>query len=172
MNNSHESVPQQADDVTWAAIRARYEAGVEPIKSIAQAVGLTPFGLTMKAKSMGWLLRNRMKATGKSETTQTLLKRLKDVLHTRLAGLEKEITDIGQDVEKLSKQSDIRNINTLVRTLEKVLDLERKNRNSRSTRERKRLDDAGRLALAEKLDRLGKEWTGNEDFPDVGPENS
>jgi hypothetical protein len=162
MNDATETTAQHADAAAWADVRARYENGTEPIKTIAESVGLTQVGLTMKAKAMGWLLRNRLKAPaakGKKETTQALLKRLKDVLHNRLGNLESEIAALGDDVNKLSRESDIRNINTLVRTLEKVLDLEWKNRTSRTKRgtNTKPFDDAERAELAAKLARLGSE---------------
>jgi hypothetical protein len=162
MTDEIDTTAQDADADAWANVRARYEAGNEPIKEIAASLGLTQIGLTVKAKAMGWLLRNRLKAPArgkKKETTQALLARLKDVLHNRLAHLESEIAAIGDDVNKLSRETDVRNINVLVRTLEKVLDLERKNRTNRTRRhnDTKRFDDAERAALAEKLERLGAE---------------
>lgn len=56
-------------------------------------------------------------------------------------------------------ERDIRAMNTLVRTLEKVLELERKDRSQRS-RERKQFrqfTDAEREALADKLDGLRRQ---------------
>jgi predicted RNase H-like nuclease (RuvC/YqgF family) len=51
-------------------------------------------------------------------------------------------------------------MNTLVRTLEKVLELERKERNQRSrrTREHRKFDDAERDALAARLEGLHRQW--------------
>lgn len=166
------------DDPAWAAIRARYEAGEEAVKAIAAAVGLTAHGLVAKAKALGWRLRKKAKATArgepaakaKPESTAATIRRLKDVLQARLAQLETQLQDIGADVSALGTERDIRATNTLVRTLEKVLDLERKDRTRRKTAKQafKHFDDAQRDALARKIEGLEGAWDGGEAGPQPG----
>ncbi len=159
-----EQHPPQADEPVWTDIRQRYEAGHEPVKEIAASAGLSSIRLSMRAKAWGWVLRNRNKTATKSETTQTTLKRLKDLLQGRIKKLETEIDEINQEVSALSNERGIRAMNTLVRTLEKVLELERKDRirKRKSTLALRRFDDAERGALADKIERLQRQWRGSE----------
>jgi hypothetical protein len=155
----------------WDTIRARYELGEEPVKEIAASVGLKPFTLSLKAKALGWMLRRNapVKAllatkTGKPQSTQATLKRLKELLQSRIENLERQLADIGDKVNAIKTERDLRSVNTLVRTLDKVLELEHKNRNSRTraTREFKLFDDAERGALADKLERLQRKYEAEE----------
>ncbi len=150
----------------WDSIRARYEQGEEKVKDIAASAGLKPMALSLKAKALGWILRKSSpsKATYKSESTRATLRRLKDLLQQRVASLEREINEIGKDVDALTSERDIRSMNTLVRTLDKVLELERKDRNSRkrSNNEFKRFSDEERGQLADKLERLKRQYEAEE----------
>ena len=173
------------DDPAWAHIRARYEQNQETVKAIAASIGMAAVVLSRKAKQWGWRLRASAKparqpgaapATKPTSTTATI-KRLKNLLQSRLAQLETQLSDIGAEVSALSSERDIRATNTLVRTLEKVLDLERKDRSRRrkARHDMRRLDDAERAALAEKIAHLQDAWHGEApvaDAPDAGGEGS
>ena len=156
------------DDDVWLDIRSRYELGQEKVKLLAEAVGLSAIALSNKAKALGWKLRGKLKpsATKKkpqlAEATSATIKRLKDLLQTRIKQLEIQIDDIGRDISALSNEREIRSVNTLVRTLEKVLDLERKDRGRRrkTTSDFKRFDEQQRAELAEKIAKLQAEWDG------------
>jgi uncharacterized protein (UPF0335 family) len=165
--------PSPAEQAAWADIRARYEKGEEPLQSVAQAAGLSAITLSMKAKALGWLLRTRRKTVApqgtKRESTQATLKRLKDLLQSRIQVLEKEINAISDEVSELGNERSVRAVNTLVRTLEKVLDLERKDslRRRRATAKFKHFDDAARAALAAKIEGLQRQWRGTDDLPSL-----
>jgi hypothetical protein len=153
------------DGISWDQIKARYESGTEAVKAIAADAGLEPIRLSMKAKALGWLLRSRnkiatTKKTSKSETTRDTIRRLKDLLQSRLAQLEGQLGCIGEEITALTTERDIRAANTLVRTLEKVLELERndRNRRARQSQDFKRFNEAEREALADKLEKLDREW--------------
>ncbi len=147
---------EQSSVIDWPAIRARYEKGEEAVKDIAAEVHLHWTALVKMAKAEGWLLRKKVQA--KSLTTQATLKRLKDILNNRLIKLEAEIAAIGDDIAKLDNEKGYRNLNTLVRTLDKVLELERNDRKSRKSPDTfKHVDDAERAALADKIERLQRE---------------
>ena len=158
------------DDPAWEHIRARYEAGEEKVKAIAAEIGMNLQQLSTKAKALGWKLRNAAKAakkkvTGagasaetalKPETTRATLARLKEMLQSRVAKLEGELKEIGEEVNSLANDRQIKAVNLVVRTLEKVLELERKDKHKRKqqNREYKYFDADQRRALAEKIDRL------------------
>jgi hypothetical protein len=67
--------------------------------------------------------------------------------------MESQISVLGEDISALAGERDIRATNTLVRTLEKVLELEHKERKQRHLRQRqnRKLDDSERNELARRL---------------------
>ena len=161
------------DDPVWAHIRLRYEQDQETVASIASDIGLAAISLSRFAKKWGWVLRGRLKpvpkpiapkAPAKLDTTAATIKRLKDVLQQRLVQLETQVQDIGAEVSALSTEREIRSANVLVRTIEKVLDLERKDRLRRrkATREFKYFNEQQREQLAGKIEKLQREWRGEE----------
>ena len=78
------------DDGAWDFIRARYEQGGETVKQIAGTIGLSGIVLSKKAKAWGWAMRGKVKvvvkatAPGKAETTSVTIRRLKDMLQSRI----------------------------------------------------------------------------------------
>jgi hypothetical protein len=92
----------------------------------------------------------------KSQTTKQTIQRLKAVLQSRLAHLESQIDEIGEDITALGNERDIRSTNTLVRTLEKVLELEHKERKQRSSRARqnRKFNDADRAEITRRIENL------------------
>jgi hypothetical protein len=159
---------------SWSALRVRYEAGDEKVKDIAASAGVTGFVLVRKAREQGWRLRTKVakaiaKATPKKHpTTRDTLLRLKDMLQQRVLQLEDEVKQIGQEVDALTSQRQIKSVNMVVSTLEKVLDLERKDKLKRKQHQRhfKHYDDEQRRLLAEKIARLEEEKLGTLDQPD------
>jgi chromosome segregation ATPase len=151
------------DMAAWGHIRMRYEQAVETVAQIATTIGLSPHALTKHAKAQGWLMRSAAKRARKSESTRETLKRLKEILQKRLSKLERELDGISEDISALSNERDIRATNTLVRTLEKVLELEHKDLKQRSQRSRdsRRLNAAEREELA---NRIAKLQTGDEEL--------
>jgi hypothetical protein len=173
----NQDIPPPGDPV-WASIRLRYEQDQETVVEIARAVNLSGIGLARLAKAWGWAMRGKVKtaivrkvkkAESKLESTTATIKRLKEILQQRVSQLEKDVKEIGADVTALSNERDIRATNTLVRTLEKVLDLERKDRQrkQKQAREFKYFDDEQRRQLAEKIEKLERRWEGeaNRDDP-------
>jgi hypothetical protein len=167
-------------DPAWAHVRARYEQDQETVAAIAADVGLTSIALAMIAKKEGWKLRGKARlapaaaAKPKGESTAATIKRLKDILQSRLTQLETEIKELGEDVDKLTSERQIRATHVLVRTIEKVMDLERKDR----LRKRKAafafryFDRQQREQLADKIDRLGREWAGQVPVTEAAAQGS
>jgi hypothetical protein len=92
----------------------------------------------------------------KKQTTRQTIQRLKAVLQSRLAQLESQIDEIGAEITALGNERDIRSTNTLVRTLEKVLELEHKERKQRSSRARqnRKFNDADRAEITRRIENL------------------
>ena len=151
-------------DALWASARQRYEAGGDPVAAIAVGLGLSAQALTRRARALGWTLRGT--ARKPPAGTRATIQRLKSLLQQRLAELEAQIGAIGAAATATSSERDIRAMNTLVRTLEKVLELERKDRAQRHKHRKhaRDFDDAEREALADKLDALRREH-GDEENP-------
>ncbi len=157
--------------VAWPDIRARYEQGEERVDAIARSIGIARITLSLKALKEGWKMRGAKKrkstarpakkadAKDKPESTRDTILRLKDMLQQRVTQLEEELRQLGSEVNALNTERGIKSVNTLVRTLEKVLDLERKDKLKRkqAIRDFKYFDDEQRRQLAEKIDRLEAE---------------
>jgi hypothetical protein len=148
---------EPAPDGFWASARQRYENGKEQVAAIAAEAGMTAQALTNHARASGWKLRGAPRA--KQIGTRETIARLKALLQQRLSELEAQIGTLSEQATAATSERDIRAMNTLVRTLEKVLELERKERAQRA-RQRKayrEFNDAEREALADKLDGLHRE---------------
>ena len=151
---------QPAPAAVWARVRERYETGIEAVTSIAQDAGITRQALTARARIEGWRLRGMPGGSArKAQGTRATLARFKALLQQRLTEFEAQIGTLSAEASAATSERDIRAMNTLVRTLEKVLELERKERARRIAKRKhdKRFDDAEREALAEKLMGLQRE---------------
>jgi len=147
----------------WARVRERYEEGRESVAAIAADMKITRQTLTVRARREGWRLRASKKAQG----TRATLARFKALLQQRLSEFEAQIGSLSAEASAATSERDIRAMNTLVRTLEKVLELERKERARRTARRKqeRRFDDAEREALAEKLKGLQRELVAGRSRP-------
>jgi hypothetical protein len=149
-----------APAAVWARVRERYEHGIEAVATIASEAGITRQALACRARMEGWKLRGQgLARRGKAEGTRATLARFKALLQQRLTEFEAQIGTLSAEASAATSERDIRAMNTLVRTLEKVLELERKERARRTAKRKhdKRFDDAEREALADKLMGLQRE---------------
>ncbi|MFO0992415.1 MAG: hypothetical protein U1E67_10840 [Hyphomicrobiales bacterium] len=96
------------------------------------------------------------KAKKAAATPAATIRRLKSLVQERLAELETTLGRLGADVSASDNEREIRSINMLVRTLEKVLELEAKERAGRLRRrhQRRQLDDARRDEIVRRLEVL------------------
>lgn len=152
MNSASES---PAGDLLWQQARTDYETTTTDLNTIALALGISRYRLVAEARNRGWKLRGARN----SGSTRATIQRFKDLLQKRLAQLEGEIGEIGAEVNSAANEREIRAANILVRTLEKVLELERKDRaaRARKRKERRKFDDAARDELARRLTALHSE---------------
>ncbi|CAN0328283.1 unnamed protein product, partial [Phaeothamnion confervicola] len=137
-----------AGDLLWQQARTEYETTTKDLNTIAQALGVSRYKLIAEARNRGWKLRGT-----KNSSTRATIQRFKDLLQKRLAQLEGEMDAIVAEVASAASERDIRPVNMLVRTLEKVLELERKDRTARARKrkERRKFDDAAREVLARRI---------------------
>ena len=152
MSNASES---PAGDLLWQLARTGYETTTTQLNDIAQALGISRARLIAEARQRGWKLRG----AGNGGSTRATIQRFKDLLQKRLEQLEGEIGEIGAELSSAANEREIRAANILVRTLEKVLELERKDRaaRARKRKERRKFDDAARDELARRLTALHRE---------------
>jgi hypothetical protein len=157
---------QSAGALLWQGVRARYEDPSQNLKALADEIGVAPIKLSLEAKARGWTLRGAKTAPhlktrphSTSTSTRATLQRFKDLLQTRLGQLENQLTALGEDISTIANERDIRATNILVRTLEKVLELERKDKSLRARKaaERRHLNDAERDELAQRIAHLPPE---------------
>ncbi len=136
-----------ADALPWQHARKRYEDPSQDLRVLADELGLSKSSLVLEARRRGWTLRGSRKRA--AETTRATIQRFKELLQGRLAQLETHINALGADVSAANSEREIRAVNTLVRTLEKVLELERKDRSHRfkKLKEHRDLNDAERDEL-------------------------
>ena len=171
MSNADEP---SAGGLLWQQARERYEDPAQNLEAIAESLNVSRFRLVQEACKRGWKLRRARSSTG----TRATIQRFKDLLHRRLGQLESQIGEIGDDISAANSEREIRATNTLVRTLEKVLELERKDRahRARKRHERRSFDDAAREELARRISGLRREGGGQADQPEpsagerAGPE--
>jgi hypothetical protein len=142
----------------WARVRERYENGIEPVTAIAADAGISRQALSSRARAEGWKLRSAPQHA-KPQGTRGTLTRFKALLQQRLTEFEAQIGSLSAEASAATSERDIRAMNTLVRTLEKVLELERKERARRIARRKhdRRFDDTERETLADKLEGLRRE---------------
>jgi hypothetical protein len=147
-----------AGDAAWADARAIYEDPGQSLDALAARLGLTRYELVLQAKARGWKLRTRSAAKASTKAT---LQRFKGLLEERLKALEAGVKALGEDVKSTR---DVADMNILVRTLEKVLELERKDRAARMRKrtQKLRFDDAERDELARRIAGLQSAGRGRE----------
>ena len=138
-----------AGEVLWQQAREKYEDPAKDLQSIAESLGINRSKLIVEARKRGWKLRTVTKSSG----TRATLQRFKELLQKRLGELEGHIDELVKNVSAATSERDIRATNLLLRTLEKVLELERKDRahRARKIKERRKFDDAARDELARRI---------------------
>ena len=123
-----------------------------PVPAPLPVIAITEEGAPTPAEQTP-LLRKSKKAPASPATT---IRRLKSLVQERLAELETTLGRLGADVSASDNEREIRSINMLVRTLEKVLELEAKERAGRLRRrhQQRQLDDARRDEIVRRLEVL------------------
>ena len=163
-NEMSDADEPSAGDLLLQQAREKYEDPANDLQSIAESLGINRATLIAEARNRGWKLRGSKKSKG----TRATIQRFKELLQKRLGELEGHLDELVKDVSAANSERDIRAINLLVRTLEKVLELERKDRahRARKIKERRKFDDAARNELARRIRALCSEEEGGSAEPE------
>lgn len=131
-------------DCNWAAIRADYEADREPVKAVAERYGVTEPTLYHHAQKEGWIMRQSVRNTARP----ALIERMAKLLERQIAHLEKNMTP--------GDEKEVGLLGNMARTLEKLIDLDRKEDGKAPDKKRDREIDVLREKLAARIDQLRK----------------
>jgi hypothetical protein len=144
----------------WSAVRRDFLRKELSYAAICEKHGISREAFDERRAAEGWKRKNKAKA----ESTRATIRRLKELLRKRLADLETQLAAIGEDVSAAESEREIKSMNTLVRTLEKVLELERRHKVSGQRRNGLRIiDNARREELARRIAALAGSWRGSGD---------
>ena len=146
---------ETAGATDWSAVKADYDNPALPVVALYKKYRLTKWQLYHHADQQGWLRRTvRVPAAAKKNAVA----RLKALVQRRLTELEQTMERLGAELTAVENEREIRAMSLLARTLDKVLELERKDRARTAKRRGGRpLDDARRRELTLRLDALCQE---------------
>ncbi len=124
----------------WAAIRAAYEANCVPVAQIVAEHGISRWRLRQQMQREDWTRRQKRQVSAR-----VMVRRLLAVLDDRIRRLEDAGGEVAQDVATL---------NTMARTLEKLIALDKVQEKKKPDPKRRREIEELRQKLVERLDRL------------------
>jgi chromosome segregation ATPase len=148
---------QPAAGPDWGQVKRDYLRKDITFERICTTHGITREEFDARRKAEGW-----KRKLPRNESTAQAIRRLKELLHRRLADLEAQLQALGSQVSAADSEREIKAMNTLVRTLEKVLELERKHNARRRRGGLRIIDNQRRLALAERIEALAASWPDDE----------
>jgi hypothetical protein len=152
--------------VAWSGVRLEYESGAFTVRDICERHGICADSFYSIAHREGWQAR-RPKTFGVGGRVKTT-ERLRDLVNCALAGLEARRA-LG---EKIDTDDALRGLHTLASLTVKILDIEQREklRDDGARIGRLVIDDASRMALAQRLDELARAWKHKRDArqPDGG----
>ena len=146
-----------AGGINWVQIRGEYENGEFSIWDICERHGIAQTSFYRRKRRECWEPRRAIfpKAYGAGGTVNAA-ERLKGLVARELASIEARL-GLG---EKLDTGDPLRALHTLASAVQKILDIERKEKaNDGGDRTgRLTIDDASRQALARRLETLARHW--------------
>jgi hypothetical protein len=152
---------RQGSGVDWKQVRAEYGNGEFPVADICERHGISQYSIYRHKRGEGW--KPRCAAYPKTQGAGGAVnagERLKALVERELAKLARR--GIG---EKLDAGDPLRALHTLASAMQKSLDVERKKKATDDAGKSGRLviDDASRLALAQRLETLIRHWENDGD---------
>jgi predicted nuclease with TOPRIM domain len=96
--------------------------------------------------------------------------RLRGIVEKRLSALQAELDEQRENLSALDKERDLKAASMMAQTLGKVMELERRQRQAQDKRakQRKLVNDARRLKLAQRIAALGQEPDDGTDQGEAG----
>jgi hypothetical protein len=161
--------------VDWQEVRRDYESGEHSIGETCERHGCSRYGLHQRRQEQNWEQRRPAypKAFGAGGKVNVAV-RLKGLLVKKLEAIEQHL----QLDEKIDPANPLKGLLTLARALEKVVDIEakEKRRDDGAAAGRLIINDATREALARRLEALAESWkadkerrAGEAEGRDLGP---
>lgn len=173
MDDRGEATERPDDADRWRILRQLYESGIATVEDIAAIGGVSRSTLNRHARAENWTRRSRRLETGRraalaraqaeagqaadEKRTESEIRRadalasLWQALARQIAVIERHAAERPHDEQR--EERDARTLSTLVRALEKLADLDR--RDAQRTGQRPARDvTALRRELGERLDRL------------------
>ena len=160
----------------WPAVRAAYEAGVDPVAALCRRFGVSAYRLYRQAAAEGWSRRrarpyrsarsgdpeapvvdavvvpDRLPPMG-AEDRRELIERLYRACEMQIADVEKRFAGDGEEAR--AREGDARHLAALVQTLSKLNTLDQASRETETADKETAVDiDDLRAKLARRLDRL------------------
>jgi hypothetical protein len=152
----------RGDGVDWLKVRRDYESGERSIGEICERHGCSKYGLQQRRRGENWEPRRPAypQAFGAGGKVNVAV-RLKGLLDKKLEALEQHL----QLDEKIDPADPLTGMLTLARALEKVVDIEakEKRRDDGAVAGRLIINDASREALARRLDALAESWKADKE---------
>jgi hypothetical protein len=110
----------------------------------------------------------------KQKAARDAVARLRDIVEKRLCALQAELQEQRENLSALDKERELKAASMMAQTLGKVMELERKQRQARDKRakQRKVVNDARRLKLAQRITALGQEPDDRENSRETGTAQS
>ncbi len=154
---------QRQSGVDWRKVRAEYEDGEFSVADIGERHGVSQYSIYRRKRNEGWEARCAAypKAFGAGGAVNAG-ERLKGLVARELSSIEARL---GLGGKKLDAGEPLRALHTLASAVQKILDIERKEKaaDDAGSAGRLAIDDASRLALAERLETLARHWENDGD---------
>jgi hypothetical protein len=134
-------------NANWTAIKADYDNGALSVVSILKNHNITRIGLEHVAQREGWKRRTPPKGVGRA----SLISRLFKVLEQQIVLLE---TNMRENDMAAPGDKEVVLLGNLTRNLEKLLDLEQKEKGRTVNKTRQTNIDALRTKVAKRIEQL------------------
>jgi len=154
----------EANSPDWDAVRAAYEGGVGSIASLCAKFGIAKTALYKRRRHERWRPRNRVDRSNPATRTnrrRVMVARFFEALERQIHDVETSLRgEAAQaDTSSASRERAARTLSSLVRTLEKLIELDTgADPAAQARKEAAHRDIEGlRQALADRIARLGRE---------------
>ncbi|MBL4758395.1 MAG: hypothetical protein JKY32_12410 [Rhizobiales bacterium] len=131
-----------SDERRWADIRCGYVESGETVQGLCARYGISPSTLYSRARRENWPKRKQLKPVIESDNPESvgevnypeqakLVARLYAALHQQMSAIERRMQvkpEINDTNATATAERDARTLSTLVRTLEKLIELQNSNK--------------------------------------------
>lgn|GEM_PF-2315840 len=159
--------------IDWDAVAAAYDEGSLTLKQISEAYNVSTSAITRRARQEGWPPRSR-KTKRKTKPDATFEARLARALDRQISELEERWASDEALASSAQAEKEARTLNVLIRTAEKLKELEMaktKSTGSKRDKDKSKGDELDRKRLRETLERRLDKLLAAADARGVSPES-